>query len=152
MLDPKESPSATTSGQIRAVLAAFPGARKVANVKHVPGHGVIAAHGEPMRANARRKRAQSMEDETSLMPEAVADAVTEEVEQYVGLEHGSLRPLANELADQARAIYGANADFAKKLRADSGRDTLYSFMRHWLAALLKKKRPDVFAKLPSGYG
>jgi hypothetical protein len=103
-------------------------------------------------ANARRKRAQSMEDETSLMPEAVADAVTEEVEQYVGLEHGSLRPLANELADQARAIYGANADFAKKLRADSGRDTLYSFMRHWLAALLKKKRPDVFAKLPSGYG
>jgi uncharacterized Zn finger protein (UPF0148 family) len=52
VLDPKESPSATTSGQIRAVLAAFPGARKVANVKHVPGHGVIAAHGEPMRANA----------------------------------------------------------------------------------------------------
>ena len=27
VLDPKESPSATTSGQIRAVLAAFPGAR-----------------------------------------------------------------------------------------------------------------------------
>jgi hypothetical protein len=98
--------------------------------------------------NARR---QSMEDATALLPEVVADAVIGEVESYVGGD-GSLRQYADELGDRARAIYGANADFAKKLRRESGRETLYSFMRHWLAALLKKKRPDVFAKLPRGYG
>jgi hypothetical protein len=100
---------------------------------------------------ARNARRQSMEDATALIPEVVADAVIGEVESYVGGD-GSLRQYADELADRARAIYGANAEFAKKLRRESGRDTLYMFMRHWLASLLKKKRPDVFAKLPRGYG
>jgi len=100
--------------------------------------------------NAKRQ-AKSMEDATALIPEVVADAVIGEVESYVGGD-GSLRQYADELADRARAIYGANADFAKKLRRESGRETLYSFMRHWLASLLKKKRPEVYAALPRGYG
>ena len=78
VLDPKESPSATTSGQIRAVLAAFPGARKVANVKHVPGHGVISAHGEPMRANAGPESCDECGGDFEMDGSGVANHLTED--------------------------------------------------------------------------
>jgi len=120
----------------------LPSWEEARGMAHGGKHGLVE--------NAKRQ-AKSMEDATALIPEVVADAVIGEVESYVGGD-GSLRQYADELADRARAIYGANADFAKKLRRESGRETLYSFMRHWLASLLKKKRPDVFARLPRGYG
>lgn len=50
VLDPKESPSRTTTGQIRAVLAEFPDSNQVPYLRAVPGYGEIDAH----RANARQ--------------------------------------------------------------------------------------------------
>lgn len=42
VLDPKESPSATTSGQIRAVMAAFPAARPTFSITALPGYAALA--------------------------------------------------------------------------------------------------------------
>jgi len=43
--------------------------------------------------------------------------------------------------------------FARKSAgpATKGRDLLYVFMRHWLAARLKIDRPKLYARLPVSY-
>ena len=53
------------------------------------------------------------------------------------------------LVKKAEAVYTSNGSFQKKLRAkgNAGRDWLYAFMQHWLAAELKKRLPDIFAQL-----
>lgn len=100
-----------------------------------------------------------IEDDTGIIPEAVADGVLEEfqLETDFALPAEMARTLADELATQAQAIYSHNASFAKKIRSNrdhgnAGRDTLYAFMRHWLASALKKQHPAAFKKLPGNWG
>lgn len=89
--------------------------------------------------------------DTALMPEIIADSVCREVASYLDDESllNDEHALADTLAAKARAIYSANARFAKTLRASDGRDTLYAFMRHWLTAELRRVRPAI--RLPASF-
>src|SRR6266540_6081033 len=85
--------------------------------------------------------------ETPLVPRAAAEAVWEEACALVGEE------LPGEwivvLIEKAEGIYKHSPRFRRRLRgADrSGRDWLWAFMRHWLAALLLEHRPAWYARL-----
>lgn len=100
---------------------------------------------------ARKRKTYYIADDTPIMPEIVADQVVSEVEGYVGEHLG--REYQDALVKHAHDTYNANARFRKQVRGhgDTGRDTLYSFMRHWLASDLKKKRPKVYRKLPKSF-
>lgn len=103
------------------------------------------------RCRRHRIRAPQLERETALVPLAAARQVLEEVSLWLGTPlHGRY---AARLAFQARRIYAHSASFRAKLRrpGDRGRDTLYVFMRHWLAARLHAERPDLYARLPQSF-
>ena len=107
----------------------------------------------PVTRTARRHRirAPQIERETGLVPIAAARQVIEEVSLWLGVPlHGRY---ATRLAFQARRIYVHSASFRAKLRrpGDRGRDTLYVFMRHWLAARFHEERPDLYRRLPAGF-
>ncbi len=91
--------------------------------------------------------------ETSISPEAVADAVIAEVESRVGQSVPNARTVANRLADKAAEVYSHNAQFRHSIRAkgNRGRDQLYVWMRHWLAAELRTVAPSILRELPSSF-
>lgn len=109
-------------------------------------------------------------DDTPILPHIVADGVIDGAAMLVAKQsectkregcdcpscelHARKVELANLLTDQADTVYGSNPSFAKLIRGrgDSGRDRLYGFMQHWLAAELKRSSPEVFSALPQGYG
>lgn len=102
-------------------------------------------------ARRHRIRAPQIERDTSLVPIAAARQVIEEVSLWLGTPlHGRY---AARLAFQARRIYAHSASFRAKLRRPGGRgrDTLYVFMQHWLAARLHAERPDLYARLPQDF-
>lgn len=105
-----------------------------------------------------------IEDDTPIIPELVADTILgselngffyDKPELQAAWEkvYDVKDKMARQLAKRADQTYGANPDFAKKIRArgNKGRDTLYVFMRHWIAAELKKKFPAVYQALPSSF-
>jgi hypothetical protein len=103
----------------------------------------------PRTAPRHRIRAPQIERETGLLPIAAARQVIGEVSLWLGVPlHGRY---ATRLAFQARRIYVHSASFRVKLRrpGDRGRDTLYVFMRHWLAARFHEERPDLYRRLPA---
>ena len=57
------------------------------------------------------------------------------------------------LAFRARRCYAHSESFRVKIRrpGGAGRDMLYVFMRHWLAARLHMERPALYARLPKDY-
>lgn len=96
-------------------------------------------------------RAPQLERELPLVPIAAARQVIEALSLWLGVPlHGRY---ARRLAFQARRCYAHSDSSRAKLRrpGDRGRDALYVFMRHWLAARLKAERPDLYARLPSDY-
>jgi hypothetical protein len=97
------------------------------------------------------KRVPQMELDTPLRPRAVAEAVWEEAS--VWLEQPLPRRWLRELIAEANTIYAHDPRFRRKLRAegDSGREWLWVFMRHWLAALMYERRPYLHARLPVSY-
>lgn len=90
-----------------------------------------------------------IESETELLPHVIADSVCMEAAQLCSDE----KPLsyAQSMIDRAEAVYAANPHWAKSIRKTNGRDTLYAFMRHWLAGSLKKDHPKLFLKLPTRF-
>ncbi len=58
-----------------------------------------------------------------------------------------------ELTRRAEAICRRNATFRARIRAsgNSGRDYLWSFMRHWISGLIFKRDPALADRLPAGY-
>ncbi len=60
---------------------------------------------------------------------------------------------ARRLVTKADTVYQHNERFRRMMRASgtAGRDWLWVFMRHWLAARLYKHRPDLYARLPASY-
>lgn len=103
-------------------------------------------------SHVRAKRRHELERDTPLVALAAARQVVEEAERWlaVGLPVGE----AERLAGKARTAYAKSESFRRKLarRADDAdRETLYAFMRHWLAARLHEEAPECFARLPAGY-
>lgn len=104
-----------------------------------------------VRPVSRRCRRPQLETATPLAALAVARQVVEEASLWLGV------PLpgryAAGLAHRARRVYAHSAPFRRRMsgRQDGGRERLYMFMRHWLAARLRLERSDLFQKLPASY-
>jgi len=86
-----------------------------------------------------------------IVPHAIAIAVWEEACLFLNTELP--RSWITELAARANDIYRHNPRFRQLIRqpGNRGRDWLWSFTRHWLAGLLSRHRPDLFASLPTRY-
>jgi hypothetical protein len=104
----------------------------------------------PIRKRRVAGRPQ-LERETPIIAQAAARQVVEEAARWLGVQVPAR--YAAGLAHRARVTYAHGAAFRQKLRraGDEGRDTLYAFMRHWLAARLQADRPEWFARLPQDY-
>lgn len=103
-------------------------------------------HGSIARPLRRR-----IQNDTPIVPRAVAEAVWQEANVYLRTELP--RPWARRLAVRAQLVYQRNAQFRELLRrdGDAGRDWLWAFTRHWLAALIAKQLPELHARLPGDY-
>ena len=93
----------------------------------------------------------AIELDTPIVPRAVAEAVLQEASAY--LNEPLPRNWVNSLVVRSNAIYQRNPTFRRQIsaRGNSGRDRLWSFQRHWLAALIKDSHPHLFPRLPSDY-
>jgi len=93
--------------------------------------------------------------DTAIMPWIIADTVIAEVDSChpLKLTQRAARTLADKLAAHADDTYRANAEFRRDMRSkgNRGRDQLYVWMRHWLAAELRTTKPQVFRKLPQSF-
>jgi hypothetical protein len=92
-----------------------------------------------------------IEDDTPIVPRAIAEQVCEEASVWLGEPFP--RPWVAELAERAGVIYQHNARFRQLLRkpGNAGRDWLLAFMRHWLCGVLASRRPDLCRRLPGSY-
>ena len=90
------------------------------------------------KAPSKRRIARhpQLERDTSIVAIAAARTVLEEAQQKLG--HPLPARYTARLAHQARRIYAHSPSFRRRLHApgDTGRDTLYAFMHHWLEGLL----------------
>jgi hypothetical protein len=98
-----------------------------------------------------RRRLFRIEDDTPIVPRAVAELVCEETSLW--LREPFPRGWTAELAEWSDVIYQHNARFRQRLRrpGDAGRECLISYMRHWLVGLLASRRPDLRERLPDSY-
>ena len=92
-----------------------------------------------------------LERDTQLMPWLIADTVCGEVSRFLGVEIPAR--YSDWLDAKAERRYARKDHFRKLLRGrgNAPRDWLYSFMRHWLAALLDLERPDLYQCLPEDF-
>jgi len=103
-------------------------------------------HGLMPRPPRRR-----IQNDTPIVPRAVAEAVCEEACVWLG---ESLPPeWTNRLAARANLAYTRSAQFRRMIRrgGDSGRDWLWAFTRHWLAAMIRRRSQRLYARLPAAY-
>jgi hypothetical protein len=112
------------------------------------------AGGKPVgcATEARIERAPSgIEADTPVVPRAVAQAVHEEVS--VWLETPLPRQWIDELCGHAETIYPRNPQFRRGVRraGNRGRDYLWAFTRHWLAARVREWNSNLFSRLPNSY-
>ncbi len=86
-----------------------------------------------------------------LVPEVIAQMILEDLEQMPDCRVEDQPRLIAHLVQHAEEIAAASESFRRKLRGALGREWLYSFMRHWLAAELKRTQPALFRRLPPRY-
>ena len=100
----------------------------------------------------RRSRRLWIERDTPIIPAAVAVAVWEEASAWLDVELP--REWIRRLAVRADVIYFHNPRFRRKIRGsgNTGRDWLWMFTRHWLAAMIRRREPQLYARLPASYG
>lgn len=98
-----------------------------------------------------RIRAPQIERDTSLVPTAAARQVLDEASACLGVRLPGR--FAVRIAFMAHRVYAHSPSFRAKLRRpdDRGRDALYRFLRHWLAARLHEERPDLYRRLPAAF-
>jgi hypothetical protein len=112
-------------------------------------------HVRPRQSGTRgtrpSNRSTGIARDTPLLPRAAAEAVWEEASEFLG--EALPAEWISVLTEKAETIYAHSSNYRRRLRGrgDTGRDWLWSFMRHWLAALLREHRPQWFGKLPSRY-
>ena len=104
-------------------------------------------HGAPARSHRRRH----IEQETPIVPCAVAEAVWEEACVWLGEELP--REWVRRLTVRADVAYTRNVAFRRQIHCsgDAGRDWLWAFTRHWLAAMIRKRRSELHRLLPASY-
>jgi hypothetical protein len=89
--------------------------------------------------------------DTPTMPWIVADKICEEAANYLR----SPIPLRykEHLDARAERCYARHRQFRTLIRArgNNGHDSLYSFMRHWLYAILHKNHPALAERLPKSF-
>jgi len=97
----------------------------------------------PIKKRSRTRPARTICDDTSIIPEAVAEGVVEEAVLLLNLDIApdAQSELRHYLTGYAEAIYGHNPKFRSKVRSEAnngnaGRDYLYAYMRHWLTSKL----------------
>jgi hypothetical protein len=95
------------------------------------------------------KKAPAIPEE--LIPEVVAQTILREVAVATECQVLEQARLIEYLCGRARKFAEVNESFRKKLRSARGREWLYSFMRHWLAAELDRTHPVVFRRLQSRF-
>lgn len=91
------------------------------------------------------KKRPAIPDE--LIPEVVAQTILQEVVVATEYQVADQPRLIEYLCERARRSAEANESTRRKLRGAQGREWLYSFMRHWLAAELDRTQPAVFRRL-----
>jgi hypothetical protein len=109
----------------------------------------------PSRKKSVISSSHSIEEDTSISPDAVAGRVVEEANFLLkrNIEEEVRADLYGYLIGYAEAVYANNPGFRKKIKSeanggDAGRDCLYSYMRHWLSAeLLKACHSDDVSKI-----
>lgn len=104
----------------------------------------------PATATRRRARCRQLEECTPLVPIAIARQIIEEASLWLA------EPLparyAAGLAHRARRFFVHSPRHRRWIASpEAGRDWLYTFMRHWLAARLHAERPELHARLPHDY-
>jgi hypothetical protein len=99
----------------------------------------------------RRCRRLWIERDTPIVPRAIAKAVWQEAGAW--LDEELPREWIRRLAVRADVIYHHNPRFRRKIRGqgNTGRDWLWMFTRHWLAAMIRKRSPQLYARLPASY-
>lgn len=104
----------------------------------------------PSRGRGLKERPR-IEADTPIVPRAVAMSVW--AEACAWLEAPLPRTWVNRLAARANAVYARNPRFRQTINrpGPAGRDWLWAFTRHWLAAMILKHRPDLHARLPQTY-
>ncbi len=115
------------------------------------------ARRRPGRAKpaARRRHRHTfrpgLERGTALMPWLIAETVCGEAARYLDVEIPER--CAAWLEARAEWHYARHRGFRARMcePGNAGRDWLYAYMRHWLAALLQIERPDLFARLPKEF-
>ncbi len=98
-----------------------------------------------------RKCHPRIETDTPIMPRAVAMSVWAEASAW--LNESLPTEWIRRLAVRANVIYAHNPRFRQSLhgRANTGRDYLWAFTRHWLATLIRRHRREWYARLPVIY-
>jgi hypothetical protein len=99
----------------------------------------------------KRPRAPRLEEETPLLARIVAETICAEAAAW--LEDDEPMRYAPALAARAVRLYARNPSFAKRLQApgNTGREWLRVFLRHWLAARLKRHHRALFDRLPQSF-
>lgn len=105
----------------------------------------------PRPRRHRRARRPQIVPCAGLVPIAAAREIVDEASRWLGV------PLparyASGLAFRAHRCFAHSPSFREKLLrpGDAGRDMLWMFLRHWLAARLHAERPDLYRQLPADY-
>lgn len=92
-----------------------------------------------------------IEHDTLLMPWLIADSVVQECSAWLGVD------LPDECSDwldaRAERLYANRRHFFQLIRrgGTQARSRLFMFMRHWLAAKLKRTQLRLYRRLPYTY-
>jgi hypothetical protein len=89
--------------------------------------------------------------ETGLPVEFMARCFVEDLFRFLGTALPAR--CITRLAAQARTTYAHSPSFRQKIMrpGDYGRDCLYMFLQHWLAAAVHRESPALYDRLPRDY-
>ena len=96
----------------------------------------------------------AIERATDIVPLWVAESMVQEVSVWLDADLPEDWPAA--LAAKAERCFARHGQFHRLICArgnggNAGRDTLFKFMRHWLASRLARERPVLYRRLPQSY-
>lgn len=91
----------------------------------------------------------TIEGDTPIIPEIVADTTVKEVEREYGCPLPGREAATEYLVEHAGKVYEHNEHFRGLIQRDNdGLDYCYAFMRHWLSGYLRRFHPTIFELLP----
>lgn len=107
----------------------------------------------PRPSSRRRHRARRPQIVpcAGLVPIAAAREIVDEVSRWLGVQLPAR--YAAGLAFRAHRCFAHSPSFREKVMrpGDAGRDKLWMFLRHWLAARLHAEHYELYRRLPPDY-